>query len=383
MSRALATIWAVVVLLIAGLVMAQIPTSVSGGGGGVGNSGNLTTNAAVIGANNGTQIKTANVNTTIDPATGNISTPGSLSVGVGGGTTGKICQSGATSGQACITVPAIAGTPQDLLLPTTTPTLNQVLTAINVTGTTQFGWSTPATQNVSCDSTNPANICLVRDFATGEGLGSNGNVFGQDMHTFVAGSASVTALAAGASTIPSGIQVNTGATINSELAFVWGPAIGGTAAAFTPTSFWGSAATFDNRWITQLNTFGGVAGDNEVFFVGCSDSGPLTLTNAVGIRYLSGTDTQFTAFTSAAGVQTRTNIGVAADTNRHTLRIFKSTTANSIQFFVDGTSVTLNTVGTIPTVGLNCKWDFENTAAAGRTANVFWTGMFLTGLTRP
>lgn len=49
-----------------------------------------------------------------------------LSVGVAG-TSGKWCPSGSTSGTACITVPAVAGTPPDLKLPTTSGVANNIL----------------------------------------------------------------------------------------------------------------------------------------------------------------------------------------------------------------------------------------------------------------
>ena len=383
MSRTLATVWAVVVLLIAGLVMAQIPIGGGGGGGGAGtvtNSGNFTTNAAIVGANNGTQIKTANVNTTIDPATGNIATPGTLSSGVGGGTSGQVCFNGATSGQACISVQGPAGTPTPIQLPTANGTVGNFLQLSGTAGgAQQTTWA--ASTGTTCDPFVLTNSCLFWDMASATGVGTNGSpiVAGSGLWSFLSGTPTITALAAGASTIPAGWQISSNGAANNEVDFLLGPSVGTASAKFVPTSFWASAATFDLKWTLQLNTFGGVAGDNEAFFFGCSDSG-LTLTNAVGIEYVSGTDTQWTARTSNAGTATKTNIA-AGDTSRHNLEVKKTTTANSIQFCVDATCQTQTT--NIPTVGLNCGVYFKGTTTTTVTMNAFKGTLAMTGLTNP
>jgi len=91
----------------------------------------LTSTAIVTGAGSqGSQTPSATA--TLD-GSGNVSTPGSVSTGVGGGVSGSITLSGSTSGSAKITVPAVAGAPADIQLPSATGTNGQVLTTNGAT----------------------------------------------------------------------------------------------------------------------------------------------------------------------------------------------------------------------------------------------------------
>lgn len=79
-------------------------------------AGSLASNAIMTGG--GAQAsQTPNSATTVDSG-GNISTPGSMSSGVGSGKTGYVEPEGATSGGQGFTVPDIAGTPTLYVLPT-------------------------------------------------------------------------------------------------------------------------------------------------------------------------------------------------------------------------------------------------------------------------
>lgn len=80
----------------------------------------------------------------INVATGtSLALTGIFSSGSASGTTGKVTMTGATSGSAAISVAAAAGTPADILLPTSTGTNGQVLTTNGATPQ-QLSWSTPS-----------------------------------------------------------------------------------------------------------------------------------------------------------------------------------------------------------------------------------------------
>jgi hypothetical protein len=101
-------------------------------------AGSLTSTALVTGGG-GTTIQTPSATATLDTS-GNLGTPGSVTTGVGGATTGSITFSGGTSGSAAITVAAVAGTPNPLALPTTSGTNGQKLTT-NGANPQQLSWS--------------------------------------------------------------------------------------------------------------------------------------------------------------------------------------------------------------------------------------------------
>lgn len=92
-------------------------------GGGVGTvavvgAGTLINTACVTGGGAQT-VQTPNATCTIDTS-GNVSTPGTATVGNAGGTSGTVTLSGGTSGSGAIGVAAIAGSPNKILIPTTT-----------------------------------------------------------------------------------------------------------------------------------------------------------------------------------------------------------------------------------------------------------------------
>ncbi len=88
-------------------------------------AGNLVSTALVTGG--GSQAVQTPASTATMDSSGNISTPGTMTTGAGSGVSGKYTFNGGTSGSAAITVPAVAGTPADLNLPTATGAANAVL----------------------------------------------------------------------------------------------------------------------------------------------------------------------------------------------------------------------------------------------------------------
>lgn len=108
------------------------------GTGGVSASGTLTL-SCILAGNGNSSLTCPNVNATIDTS-GNITTPGTITTGNAGGVTGRECLSGATSGLGCITVAAVAGTPNDIVLPTATaPGAGAVMTS-NAANPQQLSW---------------------------------------------------------------------------------------------------------------------------------------------------------------------------------------------------------------------------------------------------
>lgn len=107
---------------------------------------------------------------TIDVATGNISTPGTISTGVGSGTSGSITLSGSASGSATIQAAAAQGTPAALQLPTATGTSGQTLVT-NGANPQQLSWASnvPTATSLAVNGT----LCPAGQFPLGVNSGGN------------------------------------------------------------------------------------------------------------------------------------------------------------------------------------------------------------------
>lgn len=237
----------------------------------------------------------------------------------------------------------------------------------------------------TCDWFVLTNQCFMgdfSDFSSGTPANNTGFSAGTTPLYYVLSGGTVANLAnaLGSGTSPTGIQVTSNGGANNYIGAMIGLQQGGSVQKFLPTNFLTTAATFDFKFVTSLNTFAGVAGDNEKFFIGCTDGFP-TNTNAFGVEYISGTDTQWTAVSINGGTATRGNIA-AGDTNRHNLEVKKTTTANSVQMCVDATCATAITTN-IPTTALNCGIALQGTTTTSVTANLYKFFLMLTGMTNP
>lgn len=191
---------------------------------------------------------------TMNSANGNFSTPGSVTTGNAGGTTGVITINGGTSGSASISVPTVAGTPNNILLPTTSGTANQLLQSDGA-NPQQMSWVGGGVTVGTCGAGDLSTICQANVNANGLITGYNQvplssgahfiNLVCEAIYSFaVDGGAVSTITPVSTCTIPNKAII-TGGTINSTTAVTSGGSATvsvGTSAGSSTTSILGATA---------------------------------------------------------------------------------------------------------------------------------------------
>lgn len=249
------------------------------GGGNVTAGGTLTSTALVTGAG-GSAIQTPSATSTMD-ASGNISTPGSMTTGNAGGTTGFVALSGGTSGTVTIKPQAAAGT-YEFDLPTTAGSSGSPLLSGG-------GAGSPMTYGTRSGNTTT--------FATTSGTFASGNCAKFDASGNVVDNGAT--CGAGGSTTDSSITDDgTNVSMTEQILFT------NRAASATPaagiTGWW--ADTTDKRFHDKNDA--GTIGTTVVADAGASNNF-LTAISAAGV--VSKAQPSFANLSGTTSISTRTS----------------------------------------------------------------------------
>lgn len=155
-------------------------------------------------------------------------------------------------------------------------------------------------------------------------------------------------------------------------------AVSGTLASSFVNS--GSSSLYDPSFphsivfILRLNTNDA----NTLVRIGSLNPASLAPTSGIYLEKLDA-DTNWFCVTNNAGVQTRTNSGIAVTTNFFTMSYTRN--SSGVQFFIDYSPVCSHTTN-IPTIFISSAFQITNSAASAKTLDVDYYEMRISGIIR-